>query len=44
MQVPILGPLQVQAAGRELPVAGARLRRLLVRLAVDAGRPVSTVD
>lgn len=38
----ILGPLTVSDdAGASLEVAGARLRCLLARLALDAGRPVS---
>jgi predicted ATPase/DNA-binding SARP family transcriptional activator len=42
VQVGILGPLEVRDAdGRPIEVAGARLRALLVRLALDAGRPVS---
>ena len=41
MQVGILGPLEVyDAAGNPIEVTGARLRTLLVRLALDAGRPV----
>ncbi len=42
MQIAVLGPLEVRVGDRVVPVAGARLRRLLSRLAVDAGRPVST--
>ncbi len=42
MQFAILGPLEVRDdAGRPVDVAGARLRTLLTRLAVDAGHPVS---
>lgn len=41
-QVAVLGPLRVQADGRDVPVSGLRLRRLLLRLAVDADRPVPT--
>jgi predicted ATPase/DNA-binding SARP family transcriptional activator len=42
VQVGILGPLEVRdEGGAELEVTGARLRALLVRLAIDAGRPVS---
>lgn len=44
MQVSVLGPLRVQDGARELPVAGSRVRRLLVRLAVDAPRSVSTAE
>ncbi|WP_375502466.1 BTAD domain-containing putative transcriptional regulator [uncultured Jatrophihabitans sp.] len=43
MQIAILGPLVVgDPTGRPVEIAGARLRTLLVRLALDAGRPVST--
>ncbi|WP_262401458.1 winged helix-turn-helix domain-containing protein, partial [Actinomadura sp. CNU-125] len=42
MRIGILGPLQVRdTAGRPVEVGGRRLRALLVRLAIDAGRPVS---
>ena len=42
MQIGILGPLEVRDdAGQLVEVAGARLRTLLSRLAIDAGRPVS---
>jgi predicted ATPase/DNA-binding SARP family transcriptional activator len=43
LRIAILGPLEVRA-GPELPVevAGARLRRLLLRLALDPGRVVTT--
>ena len=44
MQICYLGPLEVRADGRVLDVPGQRLRRLLLRLAVDAGRPVSTAE
>ncbi len=40
MQIGILGPLQVRD-GSEHEVTGSRLRTLLIRLAMDAGRPVS---
>ena len=41
MQIGILGPLEVRNTGGELvPVGGARLRGLLIRLAISAGRPV----
>ncbi|WP_196279367.1 AfsR/SARP family transcriptional regulator [Catellatospora vulcania] len=40
MRVGILGPLEVRLAGEPVEVAGARLRALLIRLAVDAGRTV----
>ncbi|MET1004664.1 MAG: BTAD domain-containing putative transcriptional regulator [Propionibacteriaceae bacterium] len=41
MEVGVLGPLQVRAHGTPVSIAGARLRTLLVRLAVDPGRRVS---
>ena len=42
MQIDVLGPLEVRdAGGRLVAVTGARLRTLLVRLALGAGRPVS---
>lgn len=43
MQIAILGPLEVTdgEAGDAIDVAGSRLRSLLIRLALDAGRPVS---
>ena len=44
MQICYLGPLEVRADGQVLDVPGQRLRRLLLRLAVDAGRPVSTAE
>jgi len=40
----ILGPLEVVDAGPVSTVAGGRLRRLLVRLAWDASRIVSTAE
>ncbi|WP_150254130.1 AfsR/SARP family transcriptional regulator [Nocardiopsis deserti] len=40
MRVAILGPLRVVADGRSADVGGPRLRALLARLALDAGRPV----
>ncbi|MEV6817515.1 BTAD domain-containing putative transcriptional regulator [Nocardiopsis dassonvillei] len=40
MRVAILGPLRVVADGRSTDVGGPRLRALLARLALDAGRPV----
>ncbi len=43
MRVNLLGPLEVRDdAGEPIEVAGGRLRALLVRLALDAGRVVST--
>jgi predicted ATPase/DNA-binding SARP family transcriptional activator len=41
MRVGILGPLEVASGGAAVPVGGARLRALLVRLALDAGRTVT---
>ncbi|GAA4384174.1 BTAD domain-containing putative transcriptional regulator [Actinomadura verrucosospora] len=42
MRIGILGPLDVRdGAARPVEVAGRRLRALLVRLAAEAGRPVS---
>ncbi|MFE3054284.1 BTAD domain-containing putative transcriptional regulator [Nocardia sp. NPDC059239] len=41
MRIAILGPLEVVAGDRPVPVAGTRLRGLLIRLALDPGRPVS---
>ena len=41
MRIGILGPLEVRdGAGRPVEVAGRRLRLLLIRLALDPGRPV----
>jgi predicted ATPase/DNA-binding SARP family transcriptional activator len=41
VRIGILGPLEVRDTGGELvPVGGARLRGLLIRLAISAGRPV----
>ncbi|GLZ05972.1 SARP family transcriptional regulator [Actinomadura sp. NBRC 104412] len=40
MRVRILGPLQVEADGAIVRIGGLRLRALLARLALDAGRPV----
>jgi predicted ATPase/DNA-binding SARP family transcriptional activator len=43
VRVALLGPFEVQNdAGDCLPVAGARLRDLIARLALAGGRPVST--
>jgi predicted ATPase/DNA-binding SARP family transcriptional activator/tetratricopeptide (TPR) repeat protein len=45
VQVGILGPLEVRdSSGRLIDVAGTRLRAVLVRLALDAGRPVSVAN
>jgi predicted ATPase/DNA-binding SARP family transcriptional activator/tetratricopeptide (TPR) repeat protein len=42
VHVGILGPLEVRdGRGDPVEVAGARLRALLVRLALDAGRPIA---
>ena len=41
VQIGILGPLEVLAGDRPIPIAGARLRRLLTRLALDAPAAVS---
>ncbi|MDA0637365.1 BTAD domain-containing putative transcriptional regulator [Nonomuraea sp. MCN248] len=41
MRVRVLGPVEVVADGERLPVGGARLRALLARLALDAGRTVT---
>ncbi|MFJ9690647.1 BTAD domain-containing putative transcriptional regulator [Kitasatospora sp. NPDC101183] len=42
MHVGILGPLEVTVEGRAVGIGGARLRTLLIRLALDAGRVVGT--
>jgi predicted ATPase/DNA-binding SARP family transcriptional activator len=43
VRVAILGPFEVHSdAGDWLPVAGARLRDLIIRLALAGGKPVST--
>jgi len=43
LRIAILGPLEVRAGpGRPVEVAGPRLRRLLLRLALDPGRVVTT--
>lgn len=41
MQVGILGPLTVAADGRQVEIGGARLRRLLILLALEVGRTVT---
>ncbi|WP_143447710.1 BTAD domain-containing putative transcriptional regulator [Kineosporia sp. R_H_3] len=41
VRVGVLGPLLVEAGGRTVEVGGVRLRALLARLALDAGRPVA---
>lgn len=40
MQVGILGPLTVEVGDRTVPIAGARLRALITRLALDTPRVV----
>jgi predicted ATPase/DNA-binding SARP family transcriptional activator len=43
VRIGVLGPLDVRdQAGNPVEVGGRRLRALLIRLAVDAGRPVSS--
>jgi DNA-binding SARP family transcriptional activator len=44
VQVAILGPVEAREGTQVLPVTGARLRRLLLRLAVDAGRTVPPAE
>ena len=44
MEIGILGPLEVRAAGRILAVTGSRLRSLLTRLAADAPGVVSATE
>jgi DNA-binding SARP family transcriptional activator len=45
VQVAILGPLEVtDDGGAPVVVSGARLRDLIVRLALAGGRPVSTSE
>ncbi|GGS42431.1 AfsR/SARP family transcriptional regulator [Actinokineospora fastidiosa] len=41
MRVRVLGPLQVVAGEREVPVSAARSRKVLAALALAAGQPVS---
>src|SRR3984957_21085794 len=42
VRIGVLGPLEVRDdAGAPVPVGGARLRSLLIRLAVGDGRPMS---
>ncbi|HEX5926850.1 MAG TPA: BTAD domain-containing putative transcriptional regulator [Baekduia sp.] len=41
MEVSILGTLELRRDGDAVPVSGARVRALLARLALDAGRDVS---
>ncbi|OQS17459.1 AfsR/SARP family transcriptional regulator [Nocardia donostiensis] len=42
MRIEVLGPLRVVADGRSVGVGGVRSRALLIRLALEAGRVVST--
>lgn len=42
LQFRLLGPLEVHAQGRAVPIGGPRQRAVLARLLVDAGRVVST--
>jgi predicted ATPase/DNA-binding SARP family transcriptional activator len=42
VRIGILGPLEVRDNGRPIEVGGARLRTLLILLALNAGRVVST--
>jgi DNA-binding SARP family transcriptional activator len=44
MRVGILGPLEVVVGGEIVEVGGARLRALLIRLALDAGRIVTVAS
>src|SRR5918994_397885 len=41
MQVEILGPLRVAADGEQIEIGGARLRRLLILLALEVGRTIT---
>ncbi len=41
MIVRLLGPIEVDRDGRAVAIGGGRLRALLARLALDAGRPVT---
>ncbi len=42
VEIGILGPLEVRAGGRAVPITGTRLRALITRLALDAPAVVST--
>jgi predicted ATPase/DNA-binding SARP family transcriptional activator len=44
LRIAVLGPLEITVGGSPRPVVGARLRALLTRLAVSAGRVVSTPE
>src|SRR5215470_8583628 len=41
MRLGVLGPLQVTVDGELVKIGGVRLRALLIRLALDAGRTVT---
>lgn len=41
MLVALLGPMEVSERGANVPISGARLRRLLLRLALEPGHTVS---
>jgi predicted ATPase/DNA-binding SARP family transcriptional activator len=41
LEISVLGPVEVRRDGRTVPVPGGKTAELLVRLALDAGRPVS---
>ena len=44
MQVCFLGPLTIRDGGAEIPAGGRLQRRVLARLAMEAGKPVATDD
>ena len=44
IEIGVLGRVQVHLGSAELPVAGTRLRQLLVRFAVDAGSVVPATE
>ncbi|MGW0251391.1 BTAD domain-containing putative transcriptional regulator [Nocardia goodfellowii] len=44
VRIRILGPLAVHRGSQSEPVGGTRLRALLIRLALDVGRPVSSAS
>ena len=41
MRINVLGPLEISDAGGSIEIRGARLRALVIRLALDAGRYIS---
>ena len=41
MRINVLGPLEISDAGESIEIRGARLRALVIRLALDAGRYIS---